>query len=272
MHPYFGDGRCLLIAHRGGAARWPENTLLAFENAYALGYRWIETDVHLTKDGEIVVFHDERLERTTDGTGRTSDHTLTELKRLDAGHQFFDGNGHPFRGCGVRIPTLEEAFAVGPELRLNLEMKGQDPRLAEALHAFADRHDVHHRMLAASGHDPLTAHYRSLGGTAVPTSPGVRGILKFWLSLKVGAHTRIRWPFDVLQVPIAHEGLRVVDQRFVDAAHAVGLKVHVWTINDAREMRWLYELGVDGIMTDRPQVLLETLDAIDPTTGHPRGA
>lgn len=258
MHPYFGDGELLLFAHRGGAARWPENTLLAFENAYALGYRWIETDVHLTADGKIVVFHDEDLSRTTNGVGHVSNFTLEQLRRLDPGHRFFDGRGHPFRGCGLTIPTLEEAFALAPDLRLNLEMKGKDLRLADALHAEIDRLGVHERVLAASAFDPMTARYRSLGGPPVPTSPGVRGILAFWLAVKAGAHRR-DWPFDALQVPVHQGPLTVVNQRFVDAAHEVGLKVHVWTINDPRQMRWLRDLGVDGLMTDRPQVMLDAL-------------
>ena len=261
-HPYFGEG-LLRFAHRGGSKRWPENTLLAFENAYALGYRWIETDVHRTKDGRIVVFHDERLERTTNGRGRVADHTLDELQRLDAAFRFTrDGSTHPYRDQGITVPHLEEAFALHDDLRLNLEMKGRDPRLAEALWDFIEAHGVHDRVLVASGHDPLTERFREVAEGRVVTSAGARGILAFWLAVRSRTHKLLKPSYDALQVPPTHEGLRVIDERFVDAAHHHGLKVHVWTIDEPLEMRRLKALGVDGIMTDRPEVLLHTLDGV----------
>ncbi|MAC29698.1 MAG: glycerophosphodiester phosphodiesterase [Sandaracinus sp.] len=261
VKPYFGDGRRLLFAHRGGAKRWPENTLLAFEQAHALGYRWIETDIHLSADGELVVFHDETLERTTDGAGRVSDRTLAELKALDAAHRFSRDGGrtHPYRGQGVRIPTLEEALALDPELHLNLEMKGTNPAIADALWGFIEAHGVHDRVLAASAKDAFTERFRGLAGDRVATSPGVHGILRFWLGVRHGVWRWMRFPFDALQVPIRHGRLQVVDERFVRAAHRHGIQVHVWTIDDPREMRWLLAQGVDGIMTDRPEVLLHTV-------------
>lgn len=261
-HPYFGEG-FLPFAHRGGSKRWPENTLFAFENAYQLGFRWIETDVHLTKDGRIVVHHDETLERCSDGRGRVDEHTLEELQRFDAGYQFTaDGTRFPYRGQGITIPHLEEAFALHEDLHLNLEMKGRDPRIADALWDFIEAHGVHDRVLVASAHDPLTDRFRELADDRVVTSPGVRGILQFWLAVRSRTHRFLKVPFHALQVPPFHERLRVVDERFVAAAHHHGLKVHVWTIDDPLEMRRLHKLGVDGIMTDRPEVLLDTLDGL----------
>jgi glycerophosphoryl diester phosphodiesterase len=261
-HPYFGEG-LLRFAHRGGSKRWPENTLFAFENAYALGYRWIETDVHRTKDGRIVIFHDETLGRTTDGRGRVEDHTLGELQRLDAAFRFSpDGMHHPYRGQGITVPHLEEAFALHEDLHLNLEMKGRDPRIAEALWDFIEAHGVHDRVLVASAQDALTERFREVADDRVVTSAGARGILRFWMAVRSRTHRFLNVPFQALQVPPTHERLRVVDERFIEAAHQHGLKVHVWTIDDPLEMRRLHRLGVDGIMTDRPEVLLHTLDGV----------
>jgi len=258
--PYFGSGK-LRFAHRGGSLRWPENTLLAFEGAYDLGYRWIETDIHRTRDGALVIFHDATLERTTNGRGKIAEHTLAELRQLDAAHHFSrDGRTHPHRAQGIRIPTLEEALDLHPDLRLNVEMKGDDPRLADAFWDFVQAHGVHDRVLAAAATDALTARFRKHAKDRVATSPGVRGILHFWLAVRAGVVTRMRFPFQALQVPRTQGPLTVVDPAFLDAAHALGIQVHVWTINDPLEMRYLDALGVDGIMTDRPEVMLAALD------------
>ena len=257
---YFGDASCLRIAHRGGSKRWPENTLYAFEGAYALGYRWIETDVHLTADDRIVIFHDAMLERTTNGRGPVTERTLDELRQLDAGYNFtIDGRTFPLRGRGLRIPTLEEGLDLHADLHLNLEMKGEDFRLPSRLWEFIEAHGVHDRVLAAAAHDPMSDAFRRLAGDRVVTSAGIRGILKFWLGVQTSTHRWMTPPFQALQVPIRHGVLRVVDERFVRAAHAHGLKVHAWTIDDPFDMRWLESIGVDGIMTDRPEVMLDSI-------------
>ena len=251
-------------AHRGGAKRWPENTLLAFRGALELGYTHIETDVHLTRDGHIVCFHDPTLERTTSGRGLVKEHTLAELRALDAGYHFSPDGGRtfPFRGQGCTVPTLAEALALDPALRLNLEMKQREPDMVEALCAFIAEHRVSDRVLVASAQDDLTRRFRALRdgrGLSVVTSPGVRGILGFWLSVRLGVSRFVPFDFDALQVPVTQGPLRVVDRRFVEAAHAHGMHVHVWTIDDPDEMRRLYDLGVDAIMTDRPEVLMRVL-------------
>src|SRR5690606_28121624 len=153
----------IAFAHRGGAALWPENTLAAFEGALALGYRYIETDVRMTRDGKIVCFHDETLERTTNGRGRVADIDYAELARLDAGHRFSpDGRTFPFRGQGLRVPTLEEALALHPDLRLNIEIKQRTPAMERALWDEIDRLDAHERLLVAAAHDPLVHRFRAL--------------------------------------------------------------------------------------------------------------
>ena len=244
------------IAHRGGAKLWPENTVYAFERAYALGIRWIETDVHMTADGQIVLFHDLTLERTTNGVGPIADRTLAELRDLDAGWNF-EAGGEVFRGRSIGIPTLEEALAVGPDLHLNLEIKQQTPPMREAMWAEIQRLDVGDRVLVASAIDNEVSAFRALCGGALASSAGKFEIAEFW----VRAHlygARAFWPsYDALQVPQTYRGLPVVTRRFVEAAHRCGLKVHVWTVDDPAEMRALRDLGVDAVMSDRPDLLVD---------------
>jgi glycerophosphoryl diester phosphodiesterase len=251
----------IAFAHRGGAALWPENTLAAFEGAVALGYRYIETDLRMTRDGAIVCFHDETLERTTNGRGRVADLTLDELRRLDAGFRFSpDGRAHPFRGRGLIVPTLQEALALHPELRLNVEIKQRAPAMERALWDEIDRRDAHARLLVAAEHDPLVYRFRAVyPRRAMPTSPGLRGVLRFWAGVRSGLSRFDRYAFQALQVPPSWRGLTVVDRAFVDAAHDHGLHVHVWTIDEPREMHRLLDLGVDGLMTDRPDVLKDVM-------------
>jgi glycerophosphoryl diester phosphodiesterase len=219
-----------------------------------------------------VCFHDPTLKRTTDGQGPVKERTLAELRELDAGYRFSPDGGRtfPYRGQGCRIPTLAEALALNPQLRFNLEMKQREPDMVEALLSFIEEQGVSERVLVASAQDDLTRRFRKLRdarGLQLVTSPGVRGILAFWLSVRLGVHRFARFDFDALQVPVTQGPLRVVDRRFVEAAHAHGMHVHVWTIDDPDEMRRLYALGVDAIMTDHPDVLMEVLTEVK---GAPR--
>jgi glycerophosphoryl diester phosphodiesterase len=253
----------IAFAHRGGLALWPENTLVAFRGAVELGFRYIETDLHVTRDGVIVCFHDPTLMRTTDGAGRLKDLTLEELRGLDAGHRFTPDGGetYPYRGQGITVPTLEEALALHPDLRLNVEMKQREPRMEALLWQEIDRLEAHDRLLVAAEHDPLVHRFRALRPHHwMPTSPGIRGVVRFWAGVRSGLHRYEDYPFDALQVPVSYQRLVVVDRAFIEAAHAHALQVHVWTIDDPTEMRRLLDLGVDGIMTDRPDVLREVFD------------
>jgi len=242
------------IAHRGGAKLWPENTVFAFEKAYELGIRWIETDVHLSSDGHVMVFHDHTLERTTDGVGPIKERTLEELRGLDAGF-----NMEGFRGQGIGIPTLEEALAIAPDLRLNLEIKQSEPAMREAMWAEIQRLDVHDRVLVASAMDAEVSAFRTLCGGQLASSAGKLEIAGFWTRVHTYGARGFRPAYDALQVPHYYKGIPVVTGAFVRAAHRCGLKVHVWTIDDPDEMRVLLDKGVDAIMSDRPDLLVEIL-------------
>lgn len=251
------------IAHRGGAGLWPENTNTSFEGALGLGFRYIETDLHVTRDGAIVCFHDATLERTTEAVGRVKDLSLAELQGLDAGYRFTTDGGrtYPFRGQGCVAPTLEEALGLHPELCLNVEMKQREPAMEERLWEEIDRLEAHDRLLVAAEYDPLVHRFRRCRPDSwMPTSPGTRGVLRFWAGVRTGLWRFDSYPFDALQVPPSYQGLRVVDRAFVNAAHAKGLHVHCWTIDAPDEMHRLLDLGVDGVMTDRPEVLCEVFE------------
>ena len=257
--PFFGPTTPIPFSHRGGAKRWPENTILAFRSSAELGYRHIETDVHETSDGHFVLFHDPTLERTTNGRGKLADHTLAELRELDAGYHFIEGGSYAFRDAGLCIPTLEEALAADTTIHYNLEIKPNDPTLAARLWEFIEHHGIHDRVLVASEHDDVTDAFREHSRGRVVTSSGRKGALRFWARARAGLSKHAMVPFDALQVPTAFHGMKVITPRFVEAAHHHGVQIHVWTIDDPEEMEELVAAGVDGIMTDLPDVLLEVL-------------
>ena len=257
--PYFGSSIPIPFAHRGGAQRWPENTMLAFRNSAELGYRHIETDLHETSDGHFVCFHDATLERTTNGRGRLADYTLAELRELDAGYHFVEDGSYTFRDAGVRIPTLEEALELDAAIHFNLEVKPKDPSFGDRLWKLIEHHGIHDRVLVASEHDEVTQAFRTRSGGRVATSPGRRGAMKFWASVLSGTWRHAMFAFDALQIPPVFRGLNVITPQFLEAAHYHGIQVHVWTINDPVQMYDLANAGVDGIMTDLPDVLLEVL-------------
>ncbi len=244
------------IAHRGGSALFPENTLEAFRGAHALGVRTMELDVHLTSDGVLVVHHDDTLDRTTNGTGPLCMRTLADLRSLDAGYRFEDPSGHlSFRGTGVGIPTLEEVVLALPDCSFIVELKPKGMPIATAVRRFVDSHRVFDRLCVAGFDEPTLTLFRALDGTPVRTSAGRDAILRFFAASRIGADRLLSPPFRMLQVPPVRHGLTVIDRRFVEAAHRHGIEVHAWTIDEPTEMRRLLGLGVDAIITDRPDLM-----------------
>lgn len=252
------------FAHRGGSRLWPENTLFAFEQAAALGYNHFETDIHLTRDGVLVTCHDARLERTTDGAGLIRDHTLAELKRLDAGYRFTTDGGasFPFRGRGITIPTLAEVLEALPEARFTIEIKPNDPAVVSELLRVVDAFDLCDRIIVGSFHLPMLRDVRRQSDGAVATSAGPQEVLRFWLAARARCERLLSPAYDALQVPETRGRLRVITPRFIAAAHALGLQIHVWTVDEAADMRRLLSWGVDGIMSDRPDVLRDVVTAL----------
>ncbi len=248
--PYLSLEHPIRMAHRGSRDLWPENTLTAFSGAVDLGYRYIETDVRMTRDGVVVVFHDATLDRTTNGTGAIADWRWEELKHLDAGWGFKPEEDHPQRGVGVRIPRLDEVLKTWPAVHFNIDLKasGIEWAVAEVI-VEAGRQDS---TLVGSFHDRRIARFRRITGGGVATSAGPRVAAQAWVASRVGH--RGPHPVAAYQLPYRSRVARI-DRRFILAAHAAGAHVHAWTVNDAAEMRRLLDLGVDGIVTDRPDIL-----------------
>ncbi|HEU0026541.1 MAG TPA: glycerophosphodiester phosphodiesterase [Ktedonobacterales bacterium] len=255
--PYTTHERPLFFAHRGGSALAPENTLPAYERGLALGADALELDIHYTRDGEIVVFHDDMLERTTNGSGPISALTLDEIKRLDAGYRFTPDGGatYPWRGQGVTIPTLVEVFERFPDVRINIDIKQEseegDRRFARLLRD----HSREDRTMVGSFEEKMVARFRALSEGRVATSASAPEARSFVLHVLFRATRRLRPAYDALQVPEVHRGIRVVSPTSIRLARELGLDIHVWTVDNGADMERLLDWGVDGLMTDRPDTL-----------------
>jgi glycerophosphoryl diester phosphodiesterase len=255
-HPALRGPLPLTFAHRGGAGLWPENTLQAFRGALELGSSHLETDLRMTRAGELVLFHDARLERTTNGSGELGAYTLAELERLDAGYHFTsDGKSFPWRGRGLKIPTFAELVAVAPSVCFNVELKERARDLPGALVAFIERHGLAERIVVAAERHELGRDFRRRSGGHIPTSASRRECLEFWFASRLRLTGALRPPYQALQVPVRAGNVTLVTPRLLDAAHRAGLAVHVWTIDEPVEMIRLLDLGVDGLMSDYPDRL-----------------
>ncbi len=231
--------------------------MAAFQRAVDLGYAYLETDAQLSRDGALIAFHDDVLDRTTDLSGRVGDHTMAEIARADAGCRFTPDAGRTFprRGRGIRVPALEEVLTAFPQVRVNVDVKTE--AVVAPLVRLLDRVDAWDRVCVGSFSDPRLTRLRRLAGGRMCTSMGRRAVAAARAASIAG-----RFPTrggDCAQVPAAQWGVRVVDRRFIRAAHHAGVPVHVWTIDDQPTMEALLDLDVDGIMTDRPALLREVM-------------
>ena len=252
-HPFLA-GAPLLVAHRGGAKLAPENTLAAFQRAVDL---WradiLETDVHLSSDGEVVVIHDPTVDRTTDGSGRVRDLPWAALRELDAGYRFraLDG-GSPFRGAGVGLPRLDELLESFPRMRINVECKAAEA--AAPLARVIERHGAAHRVLIAAFSERERAGARGYPGPW-GASAGQVASVRFLGALRAPRA-------DIIQVSEWWRGIHVVTPRFLRSAHRLNLPVQVWTVDEPADMRRLLAWGVDGIQSDRPDLLASVLTEV----------
>lgn len=293
------DRAPLNVAHQGGALEAPSNTLVALKRARALGADVLEVDVHATADDHLVVVHDATVDRTTDGSGRVADLSLAALRELDAAHAFVPGEGavrglapdaYPYRGFATgdreipdgfgerhgldsvaladfRIPTLRAVLATFPDTLLTIEIKETAPEVDPYEERLA-------RLLAEFDRGPDTVvgsvHARALDRFR-DHDPGVylappRGAIARYVASSLGPLGGLPLPrYDALHVPPTHRGVRLVTEGFVADAHADGLAVYVWTVNDPGARRRLLHLGVDGVLTDRPALLEAVLDERDGT-------
>jgi glycerophosphoryl diester phosphodiesterase len=271
------ERRVIAYAHQGGAWEAPSSTLHAIGAALEAGATGIELDVHATKDGRLVVCHDDTVDRTTAASGAIASFTYDELERLDNAHWWAPGadvtpglpdDGYPFRGRAPEdhrfgFALLEEVLEEFPTAVLNLDIKQTAPVVApyeEALAGVLRRADCVHRVIVASFLDTATDNF-SAAAPEFATSAGTLATADFYRSVRAG-ETPAPMRHVALQVPAVFGDVTLVDERFVEVAHDQGLAVHVWTIEEEDQMEELCDLGVDGIITDRPTALVGILDRL----------
>lgn len=259
-------------AHQGGAREAPSNTLWAMAHALEVGAHGLEFDVHATRDDEVVLLHDATLQRTTSGCGRVRNHTVAELARFDAAHWWTPGkvddhdagappDRYPLRGRApadrdLGIPRLGDLLERYPAVPLTIEVK--DKRAVGPLVQLLRDHGRHRDVIVTSFKDSIVRRLRRRAPD-LALAPGRWWNLWFLLRAGLGRPPP-KSPYIALQLPPRYKWLNVIDRRLLDAAHEAGLAVHVWTIDEEAEMRRLIDLGVDGIMTDRPSVLAAVLE------------
>ena len=258
--PFLTGATPRVFGHRGAAGLAPENTLPSFALARALGADVLECDVHATRDGTIVVLHDPTLDRTTNGSGPVCQQDWTDVARLDAGYHFSrDGRDFPYRGHGVRIPTLEAVLTAFSEARFNIEVKQEAPSIVAAVVDLIRRVGAEDRVLLAAEHHSIMLGIRTATDQIV-TGFSTDDVVEFVFRARGDALADYRPAGVALQIPPHTHDRELVTADLVAAAHRCGLEVHVWTVNDRAEMERLLDLGVDGIISDLPGLARTVVD------------
>ena len=246
--------RVVAIAHRGGSALRPENTLLAFDHAVSLGVDGLECDVQLSRDGEVVVMHDPTVQRTTDGAGAVKDLTADELARLDAGAQFGVDRNWPYRGHGIGIPTLRSIFKRY-DLPIVVEIKSDQPSVADRVLEVIREAHAEDRVIVAGFSHAVVAHVRRVA-PHIPTSGSRPEVQSALLRSSVWLKPRLTG-YRLLQVPFRFRGRQVLTRAYVRAARRAGIPVHSWIVDQPEDLRAIIEWGVTGLISDRPDLAVE---------------
>jgi glycerophosphoryl diester phosphodiesterase len=261
-HPYFDTPTPLILGHRGAAGVAPENTLEAFERGLNDGAHMIECDIHVTRDGVPVLIHDPDLERTTNGRGSVERIDLADLQSLDAGYHFVcpETRLTSFRGQGLRVPSVREAFAKFPDAAFNMEIKASQRDLVGSVLSLIRDFGREERTLLVAGADPIQAQIRE-GIARERIRPALGASLGDIVEIVVAAKQAKAHSTDsmAIQIPLDFGSERLVTPMLIDHCHSHGVQVHVWTINAPECMRELLDLGVDGIVTDFPGVMAEVI-------------
>ncbi len=253
---FFDASRPRIFGHRGSAGTYPENTMASFQAAIDLGLHYLETDVHMTRDGEIVVSHDDDLARNCGRPGVIKGMDYADLAKADAGYNFtFDSRSFPFRGKGLHIPLLAELLATFPNALFNIDLKPEDVSITESVLRVIDAAKMRRRVLLASEHQNRLDEVRALA-PGIPTSFGYLEIAAFMQAMAAGDAT-YRATGDALQIPPEYHSWKLATPETIAMARRYGVEVHVWTVNDEAAMREMIALGVDGIITDFPALGLK---------------
>ena len=261
--PYLSKPGPWLVAHRGGSLVAPENTLVAFDRAVELGADAIETDVHLTRDGVVVVFHDDETRRLTGQPGTIEARTLAEVEALDAAFGFTldGGRTFPFRGLGVQAPTFLEVLARYPSMRFNVDAKHEDPALAEALVRVVRQAGAVERVCLGSFFDAQAERLGALLPEVARYLPEQAATCHVMAAMSGQPAEGCPRDYQLASLPHRMGDLEVITKPVVDHFHRLGMPVHVWTVDTEPDTRALLSLGVDGLVSDRPDVLARVLRA-----------
>jgi glycerophosphoryl diester phosphodiesterase len=257
MSRYLALPKPRFLAHRGASANYPENTFMALAVA-AQHVDYIETDVWMSRDGQVVLQHDESLHRTCGVDRRAAELTLAELQALDAGYLFSPDGGRsfPWRGEGARIITLQDALEKFPKHCFNIEIKDPAPGAVEATLAVLSNCHAEDRVMLAAEKDPIMTKIRQLA-PELPTSASFGEMFAFLQWLQGGCQGPFQAAAKAFQIPDTWKGQDLSKPDFINVAHKLGVEVHYWTINDPARIRELLANGADGIVTDRPELASE---------------
>ena len=263
---FFNHDRPLVIAHQGGELLAPSNTMTAFENAAEMGVDVLETDIHITKDGHLVTIHDPSVDRTTNGKGNVADLTLAEIQELDAGYHFKDlEDNYSFRGKDVYIPTVDEMFQTFGDLKIEIEIKDDNPpekidEIASKLWDLIEKYQMEEKILISSFDQDILKTFDKYANGTVAITAGRQEVKNFVVFHKFYLRNLYIPTVDAFQIPVEDSGFDLTEQKLIDGAHRLGMEVHYWTIDDPSTMEKLIDAGADGILTNRPDLLLELLD------------
>ena len=264
-YPYFVGDEVQVIAHQGGEELRPSNTMVAFDHAVEMGVDVLEMDLHSTADGVLVLIHDDSVDRTTDGTGKVNELTFAEIQQLDAGEYWTEDDGatYPYRGQGITIPALEDVLQAYADWPMVIEIKQTEPSVVEPFCDMLKEYGLTDQVLVASFYHEVSVEFREVC-PGVATSMPQKEIMPLWILSFIGLEELYTPPGQAVQVPVTFElpvlgEVDVVTERFVKNAHKRNVHVDVWTIDDPAEMERLIEMGVDGIITDRPDLMLGVL-------------
>jgi glycerophosphoryl diester phosphodiesterase len=266
VHPFFQSDRPLVIAHQGGELLAPSNTMTAFQQAVDLGVDVLEFDIHITKDGHLVTIHDPTVDRTTNGKGFVNEFNLSDLQKLDAGYHFKDLEGElSFRGKGTFIPSLEEVFKTFPDMRMVIEIKDDNPedRIEEIslkLWSLIQQYHKEDQVIVASFDQEIIDKFDEISDGNVALSAGEAEIKKFIILKKLFLANLYKPNADAFQLPTEESIFNLASPGIIKEAERRNVNIQYWTIDDKETMLQLLEDGANGIITNRPDLLLEVLD------------
>jgi glycerophosphoryl diester phosphodiesterase len=255
-----------VIAHGGSKQLFPENTMMAFQGSYEIGVDALEMDVKISSDDTLVCHHDHDIDRMSDGSGPLNDYTLSELKSFNFGDGFKDLNDHyPFKDTIIPICVLEDVFKTFPGSYFVVEIKDREERgkiAGEKLHDLIQKYNLQERIIVASFDDETLLHFRDISDDKVPVSASEKEARQFVISSKALVGVFYGPEAVAVQLPMEQAGLNLAKSHIISSAHRHNMAAHYWTINDPEDMQLLIDLGADGLITDRPDLMNELLDSL----------